>query len=169
MSQYTQDQVKNLVDGKLDWNTTLQMMMMPKDKERFQLYIEVLQDKVKFKDKIVLPLGPHLYIVQKEDKTWVIKCACGHEFCSPEENWKLHANIYVRDTKEKMEEVYPYLLASHTDWQVYREFICPNPECASLLDVEAPTPWYPIIHDFKPDIETFYKDWLGIPMPERKL
>jgi hypothetical protein len=32
---------------------------------------------------------------------------------------------------------------------------------------EAPTPWYPVIHDFEPDIDTFYRDWLGIPVPER--
>ncbi|GAA9305210.1 hypothetical protein BTM391_13380 [Helicobacter pylori] len=110
-------------------------------------------------------MGPHLFVVQDSQKKWVIKCSCGHAFCAPEENWKLHANIYVRDTAEKMEEVYPKLLASDTNWQVYREYICPD--CGILLDVEAPTPWYPVIHDFEPDIEAFYKDWLGIQPPER--
>jgi acetone carboxylase gamma subunit len=33
--------------------------------------------------------------------------------------------------------------------------------------VEAPTPWYPVVHDFEPDIDTFYKDWLGLPVPSR--
>lgn len=168
MAQYTQDQVKHLVEGNLDWGTTMQMLTMPKDIERFSMYLKALQEKVKFEDKIILPLGPHLYVVQKPNKEWVIKCECGHEFCAPEENWKLHANIYVRDTKEKMEEIYPDLLACDTNWQVYREYICPKEGCATLLDVEAPTPWYPIIHDFEPDIETFYKDWLGLPVPERK-
>lgn len=166
MSKYTKEEVKYLVDGKLDWDTTFRMLSMPKDIERFQLYLEVLQENVSFKDKIVLPLGPHLYIVQKEDKKWCIKCSCGFEFCAPEENWKLYANIYVRDTAEKMEEVYPKLLAVDTDWQVYREYTCP--ECGIMHDVEAPTPWYPVIHDFEPDIEAFYKDWLKLPMPERK-
>ncbi|NHB44165.1 acetone carboxylase subunit gamma [Helicobacter pylori] len=165
MSKYTQEQIKNLVEGNLDWNTVLKMLSMPKDHERFQMYLKVLQDKVDFDDKIVLPLGPHLFVVQDAQKKWVIKCSCGHAFCAPEENWKLHANIYVRDTAEKMEEVYPKLLASDTNWQVYREYICPD--CGILLDVEAPTPWYPVIHDFEPDIETFYKDWLGIQPPER--
>lgn len=36
-----------------------------------------------------------------------------------------------------------------------------------MLDVEAPTPWYPVIHDFSPDIEAFYKDWLGLPVPKK--
>ena len=27
--------------------------------------------------------------------------------------------------------------------------------------------WYPVIHDFEPDIDSFYQDWLGIELPER--
>lgn len=167
MSKYTKEEIKHLVEGTLDWDTTFRMLSMPKDKERFAFYLEVLQEKVKFKEKIVLPLGPHLFVVQKSDKTWVIQCSCGHEFCAPEENWKLHAHIFVRDTPEKMHEVYPELLASDTNWQVYREYICPD--CGVMLDVEAPTPWYPVIHDFEPDIKAFYEDWLQLPLPERKM
>jgi DNA-binding NtrC family response regulator len=50
-------------------------------------------------------------------------------------------------------------------WQVIREFYCPV--CGTAHGVEAPTPWYPIIRDFEPDIDTFYKEWLGLPIPER--
>ena len=64
MSTYTKQQVSNLTEGKLDWDTTMRMLSMPKDNERFGLYLEVLQAKVPWKDKIVLPLGPHLYIDQ---------------------------------------------------------------------------------------------------------
>jgi len=63
MSQYTQEQVNHLIDGALDWDTTLRMLTMPKDAERFQMYIKALQAKTGLKDAIVLPLGPHLYIV----------------------------------------------------------------------------------------------------------
>ncbi|MGN8501008.1 acetone carboxylase subunit gamma, partial [Helicobacter pylori] len=48
MSKYTQEQIKNLVEGNLDWNTVLKMLSMPKDHERFQMYLKVLQDKVDF-------------------------------------------------------------------------------------------------------------------------
>jgi len=48
---------------------------------------------------------------------------------------------------------------------VYREYFCP--ECGTLHEVEAPTPWYPVIHDFEPDIETFYREWLSLQVPER--
>jgi acetone carboxylase gamma subunit len=163
---YTQEQVANLVDGKLDWETTFRMLSMPKDHDRFTKYLGAIQARVSYKDRIVLPLSPHMNIVQRAaDRKWVIKCDCGHEFCAHDENWKLHAAIYVRDTEEAMMEVYPKLMAPDTQWQVYREYYCPK--CATMHDVEAPTPWYPVIHDFEPDIEAFYRDWVHLPVPER--
>ena len=78
MSTYTQEQVANLIDGTLDWDTTFRMLSMPKDGERFSMYLKALQGKVTFPDKIVLPLSPHMYIVQSaKTKQWVTKCACG--------------------------------------------------------------------------------------------
>ncbi|MDO5101634.1 MAG: acetone carboxylase subunit gamma [Lautropia sp.] len=164
---YQRAKIVDLVDGKIDQDTLHQMLSTPKDPERFEMYVEVLQERMPWDDKIILPLGPKLYIVQKKDtKQWVVRCECGHDFCDWRENWKMHALIHVRDTPEKMEEIYPRLMAPSTNWQVIREFICP--ECGSVLDVEAPTPWYPIIRDFEPDIDTFYKEWLGLPIPERR-
>ncbi|MFP6560654.1 acetone carboxylase subunit gamma [Paraburkholderia sp. B3] len=166
MSTYTREQIRNLVDGKLDWDTTLRMLSMPKDGERFQMYIDALQQKLGWKERIVLPLGPHLYIVQQPaTKKWVTQCDCGHVFGDYRENWKLHANIFVRDTEEAMDEVYPRLMAPDTQWQVYREYYCPT--CGTMHDVEAPTPWYPVVHDFEPDIDAFYSEWVKLPVPER--
>lgn len=166
MSTYTQEQVNHLVEGTLDWDTTFRMLSMPKDGGRFSMYLNTLQKKVTFPDKIVLPLSPHMYIVQSvKSKQWIVKCDCGHEFCGYKENWKLFANIYVRDTPAAMAEIYPKFMHPDTNWQVYREYFCPS--CGTLHDVEAPTPWYPVIHDFEPDIETFYKEWVGLPVPEK--
>ena len=166
MTTYTNEQVAHLVEGTLDWETTLRMLSMPKDQGRFGQYLDALQAKVSFPHLIVLPLGPLLYIVQSaKTKEWVTQCDCGHVFGDYRENWKLNAAIYVRDTEEAMTEVYPKLMAPDTQWQAYREYYCPT--CGTMHDVEAPTPWYPVIHDFEPDIEAFYKDWLGLPVPER--
>jgi acetone carboxylase gamma subunit len=166
MSQYTQKQVADLVDGKLEWNTVHRMLSMPKDAQRFALFLKVLQERVPWEDTIVLPLGPHLFIVQdKTTKQWVNKCTCGHVFGDYRQNWKLDALIYVRDSEERLTEVYPKLMAPDPTWQVFREYCCPS--CGILHDVEAPTPWYPVVHDFEPDIEAFYRDWVGLPLPER--
>ena len=78
---YTNEQVAHLVEGSLDWETTFRMLSMPKDNSRFEQYVAALQAKVSFKDRIVLPLAPHMYIVQSaKTKQWLIKCDCGHEF-----------------------------------------------------------------------------------------
>ena len=81
------------------------------------------------------------------------------------ENWKLNAHVYVRDNKDAMSEIYPDLMSPDTNWQVYREYYCPS--CGCMHDVEAPTPWYPVVHDFEPDIEAFYQDWVNLPLPAR--
>ncbi len=163
---YTKTKIKDLINGKIDRDTLHTMLSRPKDRERFEIYLEILQEQVPWDDKIILPLGPKLYIVQRQsDKKWVIKSQAGYEFCDWRENWKMHAVIHVRETAAEMEDIYPRLMAPSVDWQVIREYFCPL--SGDLLDVEAPTPWYPVIHDFEPDIDSFYKDWLGLALPER--
>ena len=163
---YTQEQVNKLVDGKLDWDTTLRMLSMPKDPDRFEKYLTVLQERVSWPDVIILPRGPQLYIVQDAaSHRWVNKCACGYVMGDYDENWKLHASIFVRNTPELLNELQPRLMAPHHDWQEIREFFCPA--CGILHDVEAPVPWYPILNEFEPDIDAFYKEWVKLPLPER--
>jgi acetone carboxylase gamma subunit len=43
-----------------------------------------------------------------------------------------------------------------------REFYDPND--GTLLHVEAVPPGYPIVHNFEPDLEAFYNEWLGRPL-----
>lgn len=163
---YERSKIADLIDGVIDRDTLHQMQSTPKDPERFEQYLSILQERVPWDDRIILPLGPKLYIVQETDsKRWVIKAQSGHVFCDWRENWKLHAVVYVRDTQDKLDEIYPALMSPSEGWQVIREYY--DPSSGDLLDVEAPTPWYPVIHDFEPDIETFYRDWLGLPVPER--
>ncbi len=165
MSTYTKKQVHDLVEGTLDWDSVHKMLSMPKDEGRYELYMEVLQDAVTYDDKILLAVGPHLNIVESAtDGEIVVQCDCGHSFGDYRENWKLSANIYVRDTAEKMDQVYPRLMSPDTAWQNYREYSCPS--CGTMLDIEAPTPWYPVMHDFQPDLKTFF-EWVGQPAPAK--
>ena len=97
---YTVEQVEHLVDGTLDWETIHRMLSEPKDVERFAIYRQILQERAPWDDPILLPVGPHLYVVVNKDNNWVVKCECGHEFCDYRQNWKLEALVYVRDTKE---------------------------------------------------------------------
>lgn len=162
--RYDRKQIEDLIDGRLDWETLHRMLSLPKDPERFDLYLSILQSRVPWSDRILLPYGLHLYIVQKKTGERVIKCDCGYEFGDYRQNWKLNALIYVRDTVEKMEELYPRLMAADPEWQVIREYYCPG--CGTQLEVEAVPPWYPVIHDWEPDLEGFYTEWLGRALPQ---
>ena len=150
--------IEALVDGKLPWQDLHHILSSFKDRDRFQKYVQILQSRVSWPEKILLPYGLHLYIVEKEDKSRVVKCDCGYEFGDYRENWKLSANIFVRDTEEKMAEIYPAMMAADTDWMELREYYCPG--CFTLLEVEAVPPGYPIVFDFQPDIDAFYESWL---------
>jgi len=154
--------LEDLKDEKLPWPQLHSLISDHKDKNRFFIMIDMLNDRVSFKEKIILPLSEHLYIVKK-DGDYVVKCDCGHEFCGYEENWKLEAMIYVRDTEEKLLEIYPKMMTGSPDWSELREFYCPG--CMSLLEVDAVPPGYPVIFDFKPDLKAFYEECLGVPLP----
>jgi acetone carboxylase gamma subunit len=155
--------LRDLVDEKLPRGQVRAIQSGYKDADRFDKYVAILQERVDWPDPIVLPFGEHLYIVSKSSGRYVIKCDCGHEFCEYDENWKLEALVYVRETVEDLREIYPEKMHGDPDWNVLREYFCPG--CKTLLEVEAVPRGYPPVHDFVPDLEGFYADWLGRPLP----
>ena len=162
MTSYSKEVIRDLVDGRLPWQQTKHIMSAYKDAHRFFRYLEVLQERVSWSDRILLPLGNHLFIVQS-GKRRVTKCECGHGYGDYRKNWKLKASIYVRNTKESLREIYPNSDIADPNWMEIREFLCPT--CGVLHEVEACAPGYPILHDFEPDLEGFYRDWLNTPLP----
>ena len=72
-------------------------------------YVEILQEKVPWKEKILLPLTDELYIVEKGEER-LIKCSCGYEFGDYRENWKLKALIHVRDSEEEINGIISFYL-----------------------------------------------------------
>jgi len=162
-TSYDRKQIEDLIDGKLSFQDLHRMMSAFKDPDRFRMYVDILQERVPWDDPILLPYGLHLYIVEKPAGRRVVKCDCGHEFGDYRENWKLSARIFVRDTTEAYKEVYPEMMHALPEWMELREFYCPG--CFALLEVEAVPPGYPIVFDFLPDLETFYKEWLGRDLP----
>jgi len=153
----------DLVDEKLPRGQVRSIQSAFKDPGRFDAYVELLQSRVAWDDPIVLPFGDHLFIVAKGAGEYVVKCDCGHEFCSPEDNWKLEALIAVRDSAESLQEIYPEKMHGDPAWNHLREYFCPG--CRTQLEVEAVPRGYPVIHDFVPDLEGFYEEWLGRPLP----
>jgi acetone carboxylase gamma subunit len=155
-----------LVDGKLDWEDVKKAIRMkPKDADRFWKYLEVLQGKVPWKDKILLRISDHLYIVAKEGGGRVVKCDCGQELGDYRVNWKLSCRVYIRKTKEEIAEVVTIKEAVHdTELVEMREFYCPG--CMALFGVEAVPAGYPVIFEMLPDLDAFYRDWLDSPLAD---
>jgi len=165
-ARFSKDQLKRLVEGTLSWEEVKRVIRLePKDSDRFWKYIEVLQSRVPWKDKILLRISDHLYIVAKQGGGRVVKCDCGHEFGDYRINWKLGCRVYVRKTKEEIGEVVTIAEARHnTELVEMREFYCPG--CYALLGVEVVPPGYPPVFEMLPDLDTFYRDWLGSPLPD---
>jgi len=149
MRTYKKEVIQDLMDAKLPWEEVKKIMSSPKDENRLDQFIAIQQERMPWKDEIVLPIGIHLFIV-KNKKGKVVKCSCGHEFGDYRKNWKEEAIIYVRDTEEKLDEIFPGPTKCDSDWMVLREFYCPG--CGKMLDVEAVPPGYPLIFNFEPEL-----------------
>jgi N-methylhydantoinase B/acetone carboxylase alpha subunit len=130
-----------------------------KNPDRFDQWLELLQSRARYDERILLPAGEGLNIVAVPGRDPVVRCDCGHDFCDWRDNWKLDAVVYVRRSDESLREVYPAMAHGDPDWMELREYYCPS--CARQLEVEALPPGYPVVHEFLPDLEGFYRDWLG--------
>lgn len=164
MVKYDKKTLGRLIDGDLSWDELKPIIAGRKDPNRFDMILEILQERVKWDEKIILPLHEHLYIVSKEGKR-IVKCDCGYEFGNYQENWKTKCRVRVRDIAEEINELYPKYMGCDPDWMELREYFCPG--CFALLDVESVPPGYPTVFNFLPDIDTFYEKWLGKKAPDK--
>ena len=163
-SQMTKDLLADLYDEKLSRRAVHDIQSGHKDPDRFDKWVALLQERVGYSDPIVLPFGEGLNIVRRRgDGELVIRTDAGHDFCRWDENWKMHAPIFVRDTDELYQEIYPKLSHPDGDWMELREYYCPI--SGQLLETEAVPPGYPVVHEYLPDIEGFYRGWLGRELP----
>ena len=58
----SKEELKDLYQGRLPWPRVKEIMSQPKDDDRFEKALEVLQERVGWPERILLPLGEHLYI-----------------------------------------------------------------------------------------------------------
>lgn len=163
MASFDKADIEKLIDGVLPWPATQEMLKSSKDEDRFDKYVEIMQARVAFDDPILLPLTPGLFIVNDGGER-VTKCTCGYSFGDYRVNWKLSALIHVRDDEASMSEVYKGREMPDPSWIQVREYICPN--CGTQHEVEAVPRGCPPDFEFLPDLDTFYSEWLGRPLPD---
>lgn len=167
MTELEPETVRDLIDGSLSWQRLQNDVLPdPKDENRFEVTRQVLQERVDWDEPILVPINDHLYVVGT-DEGRKIKAECGHVFCDLEDNWREHAGVRVRESKEEFASLYTDWQSPDEDWTFQlREFLCP--ECAQLLAVDSVPRGYPVIKKFEPDIDTFYEEWLGRPAPDER-
>ncbi|MEE8558072.1 MAG: acetone carboxylase subunit gamma [Myxococcota bacterium] len=165
MPRYEISEIERLVDGKLPWPRVQEIMKDAKDVDRFEKWVEIQQRRMTWSERILLPLTPALFIVQKGDDR-IVKCRCGHEFGDYRVNWKLEALINVRETEQELREIYRGSEQPDPTWVQVREYSCPG--CGAQLEVEAVPRGCPPDFEFLPDLDTFYRKWLGQPLPDEK-
>lgn len=152
-----------LLDGELPARQVRELQAGFKDGERFRTYLRVLTERwPSAEDRILLPFGLHMCIVEQPDGSRVVKSDSGHVFGDYRQNWKLNARIYVRRDRDSMLEIFPDKMHPDPGWNELREYY--DPVSFRLLDVESVPPGYPVVHDFLPDLEAFYSEWLGEPL-----
>jgi len=164
VADFLKQDIEKLMDGVLPWTAVQDMMKSPKDPDRFDKFVEILQSRVSWSERILLPLTPKLFIVAKQPGERVVKCECGHEFGDYRCNWKLESLVHVRDDAKSLAEIYPGRDAPDPGYVQVREYVCPG--CGGQLEVEAVPRGCPPDFELLPDLDTFYADWLGRPLPD---
>lgn len=158
--------IAQLISGQITDDDTTRLQRLPrKDLDRFVKYVAVLQSRVSWLDQILLRLGDKIYVVRNAQNQRVVKCDCGQEFGDYRQNWKLRCKVRVRRTLAEMREVYdPAPACPEPGWQEIREFFCPT--CATQHAVEVVAPGYPMVFEMLPDLDKFYREYLGTPLPD---
>jgi len=163
-TEMTAETLADLLDEKLSRRAVKDIQSGIKDPDRFDKWVALLQERVGYDDPIVLPYGEGMNIVRRRsDGELVIRTDAGADLCRWDQNWKLHVPMFVRDSDDLYREIYPKLGHPEGDWQELREYYCPL--SGRLLETEAVPPGYPAIHEYLPDIDGFYRGWLGREVP----
>ena len=163
-SRSSAETLEALLDERLSRREVKEIQSGYKDPDRFDKWVALLQSRVDWDDPIVLPLGEGLNVVRRSsDGELVIRSDAGHDFCRFDATGRRTRRSSSATPTSCCSEIYPRMAHCDPDWMELREFYCPL--SGRLLETEAVTPGYPVVHDFLPDIEGFYRGWLGREVP----
>ncbi|HLN07087.1 MAG TPA: acetone carboxylase subunit gamma [Acidimicrobiales bacterium] len=152
MTEYADELIRDLLRDGLSSEEIEGLQRHEKDADRFAQVLRLEQERLRWRERILLCLQEHLYIVDKGDGSKVVRCDCGQEFGDYRRNWKESALVYERAGADAL-AVYRGPRVADPDWSILREFYCPG--CATQLDVEVVPRGYPFIFNVEPDFEAF--------------
>jgi acetone carboxylase gamma subunit len=139
--------ISDLLRGRLSSDELQQLQRQPKNLSRQSQVVAIEQERLGWRERIIMPLQEHLFVVEDPTSGTVsVRCDCGNWFDDYRRNWKESALVYERDPLDGVIFLGPR--AADPDWHVLREFYCPG--CATQLDVETVPKGYPFIFNFLP-------------------
>ncbi len=160
----SRETLEAMLDEKLSRREVKDIQSGIKDPDRFDKWVELLQERVDYDEPIVLPCGEGMNVVRGGDGELVIRSDCGHRLLPLGRNWKMRrADIRPRRATSAARDLSRSSPTPSREWMELREFYCPG--CGRQLEVEAAPPGYPVMHEFLPDVEGFYRGWLGREVP----
>ena len=136
-----------------------------KDPDRFEKWLSVLQERVAYEDPIVLPVrrGPEHRAAALRRASSSIRSDAGDDFCRSERELEDARAVFVRDTDERYGRSTRSWATRRATGQQLREYYCPLVRAPARDRGRAAR--LPGLHEYLPDIEGFYRGWLGREVP----
>ncbi len=149
MPEYPDELIRDLLRDGLSSEELEGLQRQDKDEDRFEQVLRLEQERLEWPERILLCLQAHLYVVEKDDGSKVVRCDCGQEFGDYQRNWKESALVFERAGADA-DAIYRGPRVADPDWSILREFYCPG--CATQLDVEVVPRGYPFIFNVELDL-----------------
>ena len=164
-ARWSRETLEALLDEKLSRREVKDIQSGYKDPDRFEKWLDGPPGAGPLRRSDRAADGEGLNVGAPPGRRLVIRCDCGHDFCPPRPELEDGgARSSFATTDETLGEIYPRMAgtATPTGWS-----------CASSTVRRAPAssrprrcrPGYPVVHEFLPDIEGFYRGWLGREIP----
>ena len=163
------DTLRDLVDEKLPRGQVRAIQSGYKDADRFDKYVAILQEQVQLgrPDRAAVRRAP---VHRRQARRGELRrsshaTAATSSATTARTGSSRRSSTCARPSRSCARSI-PDKMHGDPEWNVLREYFCPG--CRTLLEVEAVPPGYPPVHDFVPDLEGFYNDWLGRPLPAER-
>ena len=166
MTSYSKEVIRDLAAGTLPWPQTKRIMSAYKDDDRFFKYHRrAARTASAGRSRILLPVGDHLFIVPERQRAASPNANAAMTSATIGRTGSSRPHIIVRNTEEGAARDLSQQRHSRSGVDGNPRVHLPRLRHACTKSKPARRA-IPIVHDFEPDLEGFYRDWLKQPLPK---
>ena len=152
-----------MLDEKLSRREVKDIQSGYKDPDRFEKWVAVLQERVPYDEPIVLPMGEGLNVRQRGRRARRPLRLRPRLLPADAQLEDGGGDVRSRRPRRSCSRSTPrWPTATPSGWSCASSTA---PPARRQLETEAVPPGYPVVHEFLPDIEGFYRGWLGREVP----